>query len=945
MENNKSTLIPVILSVFFLSGSAGGIYEVIWTRQLLLVFGASTFAISTVLTSYMAGLAIGSYFIGKYIDKKNVNPIKIFALLEFGIGICGILIVFLIPSVNKIYCSLYSSLLINFYLKNIVRFVLCFLVLVVPTILMGGTLPVLSKGLFTRENSFGRNIGSLYSINTLGAMFGALLVGFFLLPNLGTLRSTVWAFAFNSAAALTAFTVSRYSIAAEKIDVRSVSSNKQAKKKKEETAGRRAKMPLRDETLPGILLLGVAAIAGFTSMSYQIIYTRLLKLVFSNTTYAFTIILVTFLAGIGLGSLVIARFADKIKKKALTIGLIQLVLGIAAIWAMPTVFGSLGILNKVYGLYRNLGWNGYTFSRFIFSFLVILGISSLSGATFPLVIKFRKKGKELIGERVGEVYSINTLAAVIGSFAGGFIVIPALGTYWGLIAVLSLNVLAGMLAIFSSKFIRQNSKLIIIGAGILAVIVSITLNPKIIFLGKLKKPGERIKVVYMDEGASASIYLLQNIETKSRRLYTDGILAVDTNYESLQTVRLLGHIPTLLCKDPKDALVIGFGMGKTTSSIAEHPVERIDCIEIVPGVIKAARYFKDLNDNILSDPRVNLVIDDGRSFLFGTDNMYDVISCDPIHPAFGSPALYTKEYYSECSRKLKDGGIIVQYLPFHQLSQYDLSILLRTFISVFPHTSVWLASYHGIIVGSKSGNNVDLKELEERMKSESVRRDLEKNNIKGAYDFISRMILDEDQIEKLISGTHKLNTDDHPILEFAESRFFGKDTWTENIENILAQMNSNPYSSIIEYSAEDSTTRAVFSDIYRARLHAIRGRLYFQKGMQARALEEFNKQLSITPGDEETIFFAGDALRSNYMATARDLIDKGNKAAALASLEKAISQGLGSADIYMNTGILHISLGDTLQGIDALEKALEYDPRHSTARKILSSIEKSKGQK
>jgi spermidine synthase len=938
MEKQKPALMPVILSVFFLSGAAGGIYEVIWTKQLLLVFGASSFAISTVLTSYMAGLAIGSYFIGKYVDRKQDNPIKIFAFLELCIGVCGILIIFLIPLINKVYYSLYSTLLPNFYLKNIVRFVLCFLVLVVPTILMGGTLPVLSRGLFTRENSFGRHIGSLYSINTLGAMSGALLVGFFFLPNLSIVRSTLWAFAFNSATALIAFAVSNRYLAAEKLAVKPISHGERAKKKKKETEDKKTKMPFGDEPLPGTLLLGVAAVAGFTSMSYQIIYTRLLKLVFSNTIYAFTIILVAFLAGIGLGSLVVARFADRIKRKALTIGLIQIALGIAAIWAMPIVFSSLTILNKVYGLYKNLGWNGYTFSRFTVSFLVILGISSLSGATFPLVIKFRKKGKQLTGERVGEVYAVNTLAAVIGSFTGGFVVIPALGTYWGLIAVLSLNVIAGMLAIFRSKLTSQKRKLIIVAAGILAVIASIAVNPKIIFVGKLKKPGENIKVVYMDEGASASIYLLLNTETNSRKLYTDGILAIDTSYESLQTIRLLGHIPTLLCRDPKDVLVIGFGMGKTTSSIARHPVESIDCIEIVPEVIKAARYFKDLNDDILSDPRVNIVIDDGRSFLFGMDKKYDVISCDPIHPAFGSPALYTREYYSECSRKLKDGGLIVQYLPFHQLSPYDLSILLRTFSSVFPHTSIWLASYHGIVVGSRSRIKVDLKELEEKMKNKGVRLDLEQSNIKDANDFISRMILDEDQVRNLVSGTHEINTDGHPILEYAESRFFGKDTWTDNIENIVGRMNSKPYSSIFEHSAMDSIAQETFSDIFRARLHAVRGRLYFQKGMQAKAVEEFNNQLNIKPGDEETIFFAGDALRSHYMAKVRDLINKGDKAAALANLEKAIFLGLGSADIYINTGMLHISLGDTLQGINALEKALESDPQHPTARKILSSL-------
>jgi spermidine synthase len=412
-------------------------------------------------------------------------------------------------------------------------------------------------------------------------------------------------------------------------------------------------------------------------------------------------------------------------------------------------------------------------------------------------------------------------------------------------------------------------------------------------------------VLYLDDGSNASVYLLRNLETKARRLYTDGILAIDTNYESLQTVKLLGHIPVLLCEKPKDVLVIGFGIGKTASSIALHPVERIDCVEIVPEVLEASVHFLDLNNNVLSDPRLNMVIDDGRSFLFGTDRRYDVISCDPIHPAFGSPALYTTEYYIECRKKLNEGGVIVQYLPFHQLSAVDLAVLLRTFTSVFPHTSIWMASYHCIIAGSNGGFSVDVKELERRLGQESVNRDLAESNIEGIDGFLSRMILGEDQVKRLVSGRVEMNTDNHPILEYAESRYFGRNTWTENVERVIGRMETCPYRRIFKSHLPDSLGGYALESLYQARRHAMTGRLSFEKENELQAIAEFIKQLEITPGDSETLYFAGPALEVYFLKRARDLASGGDRAEAIASLEHAVRIGIESADILAALSVLH----------------------------------------
>ena len=367
MKQDNSSILRVILPVFFLSGAAGGIYEVIWTKQLLLIFGGTAFAVSTVLTSYMAGLAIGSLYIGRYIDKRPANPIGKFAALELGVGLCGILLLFALPLVTRLYSLSYSSLLPSFYLRNLIRFALCFVALVVPTILMGGTLPVLSKGLFSGERSFGLSIGSLYAINTFGAMFGAVLVGFLLLPRWGVASSTIAAASLNALVAVFAFSMGRRRETGAEPEAGEAQPGPQGasrRKSKERDAARGiAEGACADEAPPGWLLLAVAAAAGFTSMCYQIIFTRLLKLVFSNTVAAFTTILVAFLAGIGIGSLIVSRFSDRIARRALALGLIQIALAAAAIWSMPVVFDSLSILNRASEVSRGAGWHGYALSR------------------------------------------------------------------------------------------------------------------------------------------------------------------------------------------------------------------------------------------------------------------------------------------------------------------------------------------------------------------------------------------------------------------------------------------------------------------------------------------------------------------------------------------------------------------------------------------------------
>ena len=409
LRHESRSTVAVVFSLFVVSGFTGLAYEVIWARMLVRVLGATTLAVTTVLASYMAGLALGSIIFGRVVDRRG-NPIRIYGFLELGIGLFALVFPYLITLVNPFYRAVYPALQGSFYLLSAVRFALCFAILLIPTILMGGTLPVLSKFVAEGLSSLTRRVGRLYAVNTFGAVVGAFATGFLILPRLG-MRNTTWlAAVLNGLIVIVALLLARGPTTAHDAGA--------------EASGE----TYRPRRSPGRsrLLLAVFASTGFCALAVEVVWTRMLALVVGTTVYAFALMLTTFLLGLALGSAAFARVAQGSRRPGLIMGLVVCLIGLS-IAAGLVAFGNLPIIYM--SLYQriDLTWTSLSWLEFMLCALIMLGPTFLMGGLFPLVARLYARDIDRVGREIGTMYAFNTIGAILGSFAGSFFFLRYLG--------------------------------------------------------------------------------------------------------------------------------------------------------------------------------------------------------------------------------------------------------------------------------------------------------------------------------------------------------------------------------------------------------------------------------------------------------------------------------------------------------------------------------------
>lgn len=739
-----------ILVLFFLSGAAGLIYEVVWQRMLVLVFGNTTLATTTIVAAFMGGLALGSFWFGRLADRYS-RPLRLYAFLEVGIGVFAVLFPFILSGVTSIYISISQSLPTTPLLLNLIRFVLCFLVLLIPSFLMGGTLPVISKFFVTRLEKLSWRVGSLYGSNTLGGVIGAFAAGFLLINWLGARETAYVAVALNILIAGLAFGLSQVLVSD------SPSSPRRRGGQRSETD--RQAYPKHISTL----ILVVYALSGFCALAYEVLWTRLLVFFLGNTTYAFTTMLTTFLLGLALGSLIFARFLDRGRHLLTTLAIVEILIGLFAILSVWQ-FG--GLRDMILGLYGP-SWYTATGIRYIGAFLVMLFPTLLFGIAFPLVNKIYVNNLASLGHGIGNLYSANTVGAVIGSFAAGFMLIPMMGITRSIMLIASINLVLGAVVWFSGFKARDRVKWGTTGAAVVlvAAVVATVAAPSI----QLQKLSPGQELLYYGEGSSATVVVGQ-YRNGMKELRVNGVYEVQTDDHSLRTFHMLGHLPLLLHENPQKALVVAFGTGITSGAVAEHPLQEIDAVEISADVIEANAYFLRESQEVLDDPRFNLVIDDGRSYLLRTESRYDVITSDSTHPIAGdSWILYTREFYELCRERLNPDGIMAQWLPLQGLAPVDYKRILKTFQSVFPDTTLWLANEYTLIIGSKGGLTIDYSRLAQRFQDKNIKDDLLQFGVSDPVALLSGFMMGKEAIALYTQGV-SISTDNNPFVQFAESR-------------------------------------------------------------------------------------------------------------------------------------------------------------------------------
>ncbi len=777
---SKQTFQSLIAILFIVSGVTGLVYQILWFKYLSLFLGNTTYAQTMVLSAFMGGLAIGSAVWGRKADKIS-RPLFLYGWLEFGIGAYCLLYPLIIRYVKEIFIQSVISLALHSDGGAVLglKLVVSLLTVLPPTILMGGTLPVLVKTVSETVEESGKNVAVLYFLNSFGAVVGSILCGFFFIRLLGLSTTISAAACVNLVIGFAAFFLSRKGTpTAEKSSTPSPISPR-IFSKSEITAA-----------------IAVAGISGIAAMIYEVTWVRLLIPVFGSSTSSFSLMLIAFISGITIGSWVVSKVMHRIQNLFSFLSLCQfgVAFGLCALLPLygriPYIFWHLSTLLAK----TDTAYPIFLFLECLFCFLIMAIPTVFLGMTLPIASRIATRDAATLGSSVGNVFSVNTIGTVIGSLAAGLILIPAVGVRHAIEVGIFLNAVAATLVLFNDKSRKTLAKAVMVGitfavAGIYFSVAS-DWNQLVMLSGVFRHVSERQapphsfeefasgvrdkKDFYYKEGTTATVAVVE-AEVRGIR---QKILLINgkgdaSSVGDLSTQVMLGQLPMMLHPHVNSALVIGLGSGVTVGSILSHPVQSVDCVEISPEVIEASKYFASVNNNALSDPRVAVHTEDALAYLQLTPKKYDVIVSEPSNPWIaGIGNLYTTEFFRACKSRLNNGGMMTQWFHIYEIDDDILKLVMRTFCGVFSHVTLWQTMSDDVVfVGTDSPITVDGTMLGEKFRNEKIRADLARVCVVDIPSLLSTQILSDGQCREY-ADFGALNTEDKPSLEYASPRAF-----------------------------------------------------------------------------------------------------------------------------------------------------------------------------
>ena len=738
--------LPLLLALFFGSGCAALIYEIVWFQLLQLVIGSSAVSLGVLLGVFMGGMCLGSLALPRCIP-RHWHPLRVYACLEAGLGLCGLSALLVVPLVGRLYASLAGPGLMGLLLRGLA----CGTCLLPPTLLMGATLPAIARGLKTTPSGVSW-LGFFYGGNIAGAVVGCLLAGFSLLRYHDMRTATCLAAAINGAVSLLGFGLASLrphpnpgpqSNDLEATPLAPPNPNPNLNLNPNLNPNPKPNPPQSDDLEPApdaphFRLVSLAvALSGFCALSAEVVWTRLLSLMLGPTVYAFCIILAVFLVGLGAGSAAGAGLARSTANARAALGACQLLLTVAIGWAALMLGCSLPFWPINPSLTRNLG--------VIFQLdlarcaWVLLPATCLWGASFPLALAAAASGRGDPGRLVGRIYAANTLGAIIGALACSLLLIQSLGTRQIERLLIVLSGVSGLLMLWPRQVETTprvvgrpwagagtgRARLLCGTLGLTALLAwGVPRVPwELVAYGRyLATKNELGSCLFMGEGLNAAVAVTQ-LSDGVRNFHISGKVEASTEPRDMRLQRMLGHLPGLLHPRPQSVLVVGCGAGVTAGSFVGYPeVKRIVICELEPLIPRAvAQFFAKENEHVLNDPRTQVVYDDARHYILTTRDQFDIITSDPIHPwVKGAATLYTKEYFALCRRQLNPGGLMTQWVPLYESNLAVVRSELATFFSVFPNGTIWSnddmgEGYDVVLLGSAGDLRIDLDRVQRRL--------------------------------------------------------------------------------------------------------------------------------------------------------------------------------------------------------------------------------------
>jgi spermidine synthase len=797
-SGRQSALVLMVAPLLFLSGAAGLVYQVAWVRLLGLAFGVTMYAVSTVLAAFMGGLAIGSIVGGRRADSTR-RPLRVYGLVELGVGLSALLTPWAFDLLQSVYAGL--AQVVDPARAPLVaggaRAVLAFAVLLIPTALMGATLPLAVQGVrnAVREIDATRGdawtMGLLYATNTAGAIVGCLGSGFILIGRFGLAETIGVAAAANTLAGLGGLWLGRPAANTPQssqtpdtdpwdssarpaltpsTDPWDSAAHPDGDPKTAATLDRRPPdgdpHAGPDRRLARAALWAFAA-SGCISLAYEVVWSRILAVLFDSSIYGFVLMLATVLLGIAVGGALgglLVRWRPRARLAGTTLGWLELGIGVAAVLALVAFGGAFTLLSAV----RADGpvW----LMRFVrtdlrlmaaLCVLTVLPAALLMGATFPVAARLWAAGEGGLGRRLGDVYAGNVAGAIIGALLGGFVLVPLLGAHASLLVLAGANIVVGALVLNAAGHLRLAAIGGILAFG--AVVWGATRPPLVQVVFHEHFPDQQLLAYW--EGLENTVSVGRDADG-TQTLFTNSRGQTNDAPDLVRYHRVMGHLAALLAPTPTPrALVVGLGAGTTPGALAQHGGAQVDVVELSPSIISAAPFFHLANADVLEQPNVHVTIDDGRNYLLRNRQPYDVITADVVHPYdVGATNLYSVEYFRLAAKSLTPNGIMLQWVS--PGSAFEHALIVRTFLQAFPNATLWLGG--DLLIGSPEPLRLSRSGLDARLADPSARASLAEVGFNHPQDVLAQFRGTSAELQTY-AATGPILTDDHPILEYFEN--------------------------------------------------------------------------------------------------------------------------------------------------------------------------------
>lgn len=806
-EANIGAAVAVVTIIYFVSGACSLIYQVGWVRLLKLTLGNTSYASSIVVSVFLGGLALGALLMARHADRV-VRRLRLYAVLELAITISAVAMPWLLQLGDIVYGVLFVRLHHSPNLLLPIQVFISACLLLVPTVLMGSTLPLLGRYVTDLQSHMGHRVGRLYAINTLGAAVGCFLAGFVLIRLWGVLWTLYAAAGLNLLVAAGGWALSRTEI---------------------RPAGRAAS-PVEREPVPTedqgggtwypVALCAAFFVSGLVSIGYELVWMRSIIIPLGTSTYVFAGVLTIYLLGNVIGAGVGSFLAKRSRHPALLFGVTLSILGLFGVfyisWFHLWFAGPAVHLGEfVRGSLTSVARAALPLLHCAVLFLLP---SLVMGIGFPLALQSWGRLHTGVGRTTGNVYAVNTIGAVLGGLVTGFVLIPGLGAQWTAAVLGWLAILVGGALIVLSPGRAVAKRLVPVAAGSLAIVAGVVV-PGDLFRTHAAR-GLIGQTIDVREGVTTMV-VVSRTDDGHLLMAVDNIqMAGDDVHRCAQ--KTLGHLAVLLHPNPRTVLTVGFGTGETSACLAAHDLDRIDCVEIAPEVTQAAlEHFQHINLGERTHEKINLVHMDGKNFLRKTDRTYDIILNDSnIHSTADSAPLYTREHFANAMNRLNPSGLFMTKLHLRGYPKTDFDCILRTFTDTFPHTTLWFPATRPFVfmylVGSREPQRFLPARIDAELSKESVRASTSYLHFYTSADVLSCYAGDETDLRRYL-GPGPINSDYRPFLEFNLDPHVL--TLGEHFPPLIGTLRSNSLSRHLDFTGLDATARRQWQEQFDRHRH------------------------------------------------------------------------------------------------------------------------------